>query len=265
MIIDTHCHLDDASFDADLDAVIERATIAGVRSIIIPGADIADLDKACKISHARDNVYFAVGVHPYEIDSFDMEVLKRYADDPKCVGVGECGLDYFRLKQQESKETKALEISRQKDAFISQIDLAAQLQKPLIVHIREANEDSFGILKDRAGDLCGGVLHCFNASKLLLGLSEYGLYFGIGGVLTFKNAKNLAEILPQIPQERLLIETDAPYLTPHPHRGERNEPAFTRLVVEKVAEILSLSVEEVEAITTQNACRLFGDKIKGEI
>jgi len=181
MIIDTHCHLDDASFDTDLDAVIERATIAGVRSIIIPGADVADLDKACKISHAWDNVYFAVGVHPYEIDSFDMEVLKRYADDPKCVGVGECGLDYFRLKQQESKETKALEISRQKDAFISQIDLATQLQKPLIVHIREANEDSFGILKDRAGDLCGGVLHCFNASKLLLGLSEYGFYFGIGG------------------------------------------------------------------------------------
>lgn len=263
MIIDTHCHLDDASFDADLDAVLDRAQSIGVRSVIIPGADIADLDKACEIAHAHRNVYFAAGVHPYEIKSIDMEVLERYADDPKCVGIGECGLDYFRLKQ--DPEAKSAEISSQKQAFISQIDLAIKFQKPLIVHIRDANEDSFKILKERADELCGGVLHCFNASKLLLSLAESGFYFGIGGVLTFKNAKNLAEILPQIPLERLLIETDAPYLTPHPHRGERNEPAYTRLVVEKIAEILNLSVSEIEKITSQNACRLFGDQIKGEL
>ena len=136
--------------------------------------------------------------------------------------------------------------------------MAVELNLPVILHIRDANEDSFNILKEYASRLVAAVLHCYNASPLLLELAKMGeFYFGIGGVLTFKNAKNLFQILPQIPRDRLLLETDAPYLTPEPFRGKRNEPAFTRLVAAKMAEILNLKEEEVMQITTKNAKKIF--------
>ena len=166
--------------------------------------------------------------------------------------MGECGLDYYRLPESGTNEYKA----RQKEVFIAQIKLACELKKPLIVHIRDANEDSLSILKEYEDKLVGGVLHCYNASPILLELSRT-FYYGIGGVLTFKNEKKLGAILPQIPKERLLIETDAPYLTPVPYRGERNEPARTIFVRDKMSEILNLSGDEIERITTQNALKLF--------
>ncbi|WP_096017043.1 TatD family hydrolase [Campylobacter lanienae] len=253
MIIDTHCHLDDTRYDDDINRVIKNALDNKVDKIIIPGADINDLPKAAKIANSYENIYFAAGVHPYEIDGYDESVIRKFAKDPKCVAIGECGLDYFRLPDENIDEYK----SKQKDIFISQIKLAIELNLPLIIHIRDANEDSLKILKEYEDKLVGGVLHCFNASPILLELSSK-FYYGIGGVLTFKNAKKLVEILPKIPLNRLLIETDAPYLTPEPHRGKRNEPAFTTFVADKMSDILGMSRDEIEGLTTQNASRLFG-------
>ncbi|MDD7514101.1 MAG: TatD family hydrolase [Campylobacter lanienae] len=252
MIIDTHCHLDDTRYDDDIQSVIKNALDNKVDKIIIPGADINDLPKAAKIANSNSNIYFAAGVHPYEIDGYNESVIRKFAKDPKCVAIGECGLDYFRLPDDNVDEYK----SKQKDIFISQIKLAIELNLPLIIHIRDANEDSLKILKEYEDKLVGGVLHCFNASPILLELSSK-FYYGIGGVLTFKNAKKLVEILPKIPLNRLLIETDAPYLTPEPHRGKRNEPAFTTFVADKMSDILGMSRDEIEGLTTQNAIRLF--------
>lgn len=253
MIIDTHCHLDDKRYDDDLDEVIKRARAHEVKGFVIPGADIKDLPKAKEISYRYDDVYYAAGVHPYNLEGFDEEILRDYLKDERCVAVGECGLDYYRLEKEDKESIK----NRQKEIFKKQIELSFEFDKPLIVHIREASKDSLDILKSYGEFKQLGVLHCFNASEILLELSNSGFYFGIGGVLTFKNAKKLVEILPKIPLDRIVLETDAPYLTPHPHRGERNEPYYTTFVAKKMAELLRLSYEEVCDITTANAKRVF--------
>lgn len=202
-----------------------------------------------------DEVYFAVGIHPYDIDMYDDNIMEKYVNHPKCIAIGECGLDYFRLPENEDKKIE--NIKKQKEVFISQINFAKKVKKPLIVHIRDASNDSRQILIDYDAKEVGGVLHCFNASEHLLSLAEHNFYFGIGGVLTFKNAKKLIEILPKIPKDKLLIETDAPYLTPHPHRGERNEPYYTIFVSQKMSEILNIKEREIQELTTNNAKKLF--------
>ncbi len=255
MMIDTHCHLDDEAYQNDLEAVIQRAFDRGIGGILIPGADSADLKRAQSIAHRYENIFFAAGIHPYHHLSYDEQLIRTFCEDPKCIAIGECGLDYYRLP--ENEQEKQAEIKAQKEVFIAQITLAKELKKPLIVHIREANDDSKQILLSEKASDVGGVLHCYNASKHLLDLADQGFYFGIGGVLTFKNAKALVEILPSIPQEKLLLETDAPYLTPMPYRGERNEPAYVSIVAEKMANLLNLSLNEVHYLTTQNAISLF--------
>ena len=186
---------------------------------------------------------------------YDENIMEKYVNHPKCIAIGECGLDYYRLPEDE--EQKLANIKKQKEVFISQIEFAKKYKKPLIIHIREASNDSRQILIDYNAKEVGGVLHCFNASEHLLPLAEHNFYFGIGGVLTFKNAKKLVEILPKIPKDKLLIETDAPYLTPHPHRGERNEPYYTIFVSSKMSELLNISDMEVQNLTTNNAKKLF--------
>jgi len=255
MIIDTHIHLDSNRYETDLDEIIHTAIQEGVGQFIIPGADPDDLKRAVELSQKYDSIFFSVGAHPYHHHQYNEELFIKYITHPKCVAVGECGLDYFRLPEgiesiQEEKES-------QKKVFISHINLAIKYNKPLIVHIRDASLDSKDILINNSAKKVGGVLHCFNANEQLLHLSKYNFYFGIGGVLTFKNAKKLVDILPKIPLEKLLIETDGPYLTPHPHRGERNEPKYTLLVAQKIGEILNIDINKVQDITTENAKRLF--------
>ena len=222
---------------------------------MIPGADFKDLPQAIKLSEKYDEVFFAVGIHPYDVSSYDEEIMEKYISHPKCIAVGECGLDYYRLP--EDAALKEAEIKLQKEVFIAQINFAKKVKKPLIVHIRDASDDSRNILVNYGANEVGGVLHCFNASEHLLCLAEHNFYFGIGGVVTFKNAKKLVEILPKIPKEKLLIETDGPYLTPMPHRGKRNEPSYTVFIAQKIAQVLNIDENEVENLTTNNAKSLF--------
>ena len=213
------------------------------------------MPQAIKLAEKYEEVYFAVGIHPYDIDMYNEEIMEKYVNHPKCIAIGECGLDYFRLPEDEDE--KIANVKKQKEVFISQIEFAKKVKKPLIIHIREASDDSRQILIDYNAKEVGGVLHCYNASEHLLPLAEHNFYFGIGGVLTFKNAKKLLEVLPKIPKDKLLIETDAPYLTPHPHRGERNEPYYTTFVAQKMSELLELSVDDIQNLTTNNAKKLF--------
>lgn len=255
MIIDTHVHLDDERYRDDFDEMMGRARRAGVEAQLIPGAHPGTLPRAVEICERYDHVYFAVGVHPYDRETIDSVDFESFAGHPKCVAIGECGLDYFRLEG--SDEEKAVEKERQKEVFRHQIRMAKRFKKPLIVHIRDASHDAKTVLLEEEASEVGGVLHCYNADDELLSLAKQGFYFGIGGVITFQNAKKLVNVLPKIPLEKLLIETDAPYLTPHPHRGSRNEPSYTRYIVDKVADLLKISVPEVESITTSNAKKLF--------
>ena len=251
MLIDTHTHLDDSRYK-DLAEVIKRANESGVKRFVIPGADIKTLKRAVEIAQKNEEVYFAVGVHPYDIDDFDLEYLKKFITHKKCVGVGECGLDYYRESSNSTKQ-------KQKEVFIKQIELSIEFDKPLIVHIREASQDSYDILKKFKN--ARGVLHCYNVSELLLDLSD-NFYYGIGGVLTFKNAKKLVDVVKKIPLNRIVLETDSPYLTPHPHRGKRNEPSYITLVAQKLSQILDIDYQEIQKITTQNSINLMFKNVK---
>jgi len=255
MIIDTHCHLDDPRYSDDIEEVIDRAVSQDVERFIIPGADPLTLPRAVELAERYDSVYFAVGAHPYDAKNYDRDTLKPFVTHEKCVAIGECGLDYYRLpdSQDDIIEEKRL----QREVFADQIEWAKELDKPLIVHIRESSQDSMELLELHAGDR-GGVLHCYNANEELLKLADKNFYFGIGGVITFKNAKKLINVYPKIPIDKLLIETDAPYLTPHPHRGERNEPRYTTHVLEKMSLLSDISIDKLKDIIRKNTQILFG-------
>ena len=247
LIIDTHTHLDNKKFIKDVKEVIKRAKEAGVGKFIIPAADPKDLPRAVSLSEKYDDIYFGVGIHPVDIDKYEDKLLLDFITHPKCVAVGEIGLDYHWVKEQKQRE-------KQKEFFIRQIKIAKEYKKPIIIHVREATKDTYDIIKNI--DEIKGVFHCFNAAEQLLEFSE-NFYYGIGGVITFKNAKKLVNIFSKIPKNRVIIETDAPYLTPHPFRGQRNEPFYTTLVRDKISKLWGVDKKEVEEITTKNAKRLF--------
>jgi TatD DNase family protein len=247
MIIDTHTHLDNKKFLDDVDEVIKRAKEAGVEKFIIPAADPADLPRAVELAQKYDEIYFGVGFHPVDIDKYDEKLITCFINHPKCVAVGEIGLDYHWVKEKDKQQ-------KQKDLFKRQIELALEYDKPIIVHVREATKDTYDIIKEYPE--AKGVFHCYNAAHQLLDFSDR-FYYGIGGVITFKNARKLVEVFPKIPKDRVVIETDAPYLTPHPFRGKRNEPMYTTFVRDKIAELWGVSPKEVEDVTTENAKRLF--------
>jgi TatD DNase family protein len=238
----------------DLEQVIIQAKEKGVEKFIIPGAAPESLERAVAISEQYAEVYFAVGVHPYDAKHYNRKYLEKFITHPKCVAVGECGLDYYRLPEDET--SILAEKKLQAEVFRDQIALAKVFEKPLIVHIRDASSDAKSYLEKYAGEE-GGVLHCYNADESLLTLVEKNFYYGIGGVLTFKNAKKLIHVYPKIPENRLLVETDAPYLTPHPYRGKRNEPAYCTFIVEKMCELSGVPLQTMASLTTENALRLF--------
>jgi len=247
MIIDTHTHLDNEKFAEDVDEVINRAIENGVKKFVIPAADPKDLPRAIELAQKYDEIYFAVGFHPVDIDKYDEKLITCFINHPKCVAVGEIGLDYHWVKDEEQR-------NKQIKYFHKQIELALEFNKPIIVHIREASEDSLNVLREHPE--IRGVLHCFNAAEQLLELKDR-FYYGIGGIITFKNARKLINVFPKIPKNRVVIETDAPYLTPHPFRGKRNEPMYTVYVRDKIAELWGVEREVVEEITTKNAKELF--------
>lgn len=265
-LVDSHCHLDQSQFDGDRKAVIARANESGVTCIINPGVDVPSSREAVLLAQQHESVYAAVGVHPHDAKTLDasaLDELKRLACSPKIVAIGEIGLDYYR-------DLSPRDVQRR--AFQTQLELATELGLPVIVHDRDAHDDVLAILRDwHASRTVGarnstfGVLHSFSGDTALAEQAlALGFYIGVSGPVTYQNAHHPREVVRSVPSERLLIETDAPYLTPHPHRGQRNEPAYVRLVAQAIAETRGLTFEEVVARTSANARALFGMAGQGD-
>jgi TatD DNase family protein len=256
MLIDTHVHLDDPRFDADRDATVARAREAGVGTFITIGCDLATSQAAVGLAGRYESVYASIGVHPHEVKHIGdgwYDEFRRLAADPKVVAYGEIGLDYHYNHSSPQQ---------QRDRFREQVRLARELRLPVIIHTREAQEDTMAILREERASEIGGVFHCFSGDAWLArDALDLGFYLSFSGILTFNNSAMLRDIAKQTPLERLLIETDCPYLTPVPHRGKRNEPAYVSLVAGQLAalhgEQAGLTVADVERITTENAKRLF--------
>lgn len=254
MFIDTHCHLDDMKFDGEVGEILSRCRDLRVEKVLIPGANLADLPKARNLAEQFSEVYFGVGIHPCEIemlDSANLEAMKANAGHKKCLAVGEVGLDYYHKNDEKTKKA-------QEHAFRAQINLAIETKKPLIIHTRESNDDVVRILKDYEAQLKCVIFHCFGGDMKLVDALKCEVYYGIGGVISFKNARALQESASKLPREALLLETDAPYLAPTPHRGKRNSPEFIPLIASHLAQNLGVSVEKIAEVTTENAIRAFG-------
>lgn len=258
-LADTHCHLMVEDYDIDRQAVLDRARSAGVQILVIPGFDLASSRQAVALAEANQDVYAAVGIHPHAAGTFgpdSLDHLRQLASSERVVAIGEIGLDYYR-------DSAAPGLQRQ--AFEAQLGLAAELSLPVIVHQRDSLEDVFEILGRWHPTLTGslperaGVLHAFSGDAATAGkATRLGFYLGIGGVVTFRNAHALRSLVPDLSLTRLVTETDSPYLAPHPHRGQRNEPANTRLVAEELSGLLGVPYSVIAHETFKNASTLFG-------
>ena len=257
-IADTHCHLTLDSFNDDRQSVLDRARAAGVDRILVPGIDAASSEAAAELAANEAMIYAAVGIHPHDSSSWSDTEKKRLvqlAGFSKVVAIGEIGLDYYRDYAPRDV---------QQDAFSQQLELAADLKLPVVVHQRESMADVLRILQAWVEGLplglssrCG-VLHAFSGSaEDARAATELGFYIGLGGPVTFKNARLLKEVTTQLDLDRIILETDSPYLSPHPMRGKRNEPANVALVAEAIAELKGISVPAVRQTTSNNADRLF--------
>ena len=272
MLTDTHCHLDFNKFDEDRHLVLQRAIDAGVNRILIPALDLESSRAAVRLAEAQSNIYAAVGFHPTDLDKFSENAfneVKQLASHPKVVAIGEIGIDYYWVKEREER-------AFQHEALRRQLEFAASMHKPVIIHMREEGDVWFGQASIDLLRILGewhkalrtenhplaekpGVLHSFNgnletAQKAL----ELNFYIGVTGPVTYKNAEEKRNIIKQLPITQLLIETDSPFLTPVPHRGKRNEPAFVTYIADKIAEIHKTTREQVAEITARNAAHLFG-------
>lgn len=250
-LIDTHSHIDMDDFD-DVASVVNNAKNSGVNKIVIPSVDKNSFEKIISLSDKFEEVYCALGIHPSEAQNandVDFDEIIKLSNHPKVVAVGECGLDYYWDKTF---------IDEQKNVFIKQIEIANSINKALIVHDREAHKDTFDILVQNATNI-PVIMHCFSGSlEFALECVKNGYYIALGGVVTFKNAKKVHEIAKEIPLTHLLLETDAPYLTPVPFRGKRNEPAYIKFIAEEISKIRGISVDEVAQATSDNARKVFG-------
>lgn len=252
MIFDTHTHYDDEQFDSDRDELLGKLQEAGIETIVDVGASIETTKKALELAHKYDFIYAAVGVHPSEVEELSddsIEQLRSLSRDSKCVAIGEIGLDYHW-------PDPAPEL--QKVWFKRQLDLARQEHLPVIIHSRDAAADTLDILKEDHAEEIGGVVHCFSYSKeVARECTKMGFFIGIGGVLTFKNARKMVEVMEDTPMDRILLETDCPYLAPEPFRGKRNSSLYLPYVVEKMAQIKGITTDEVIRITRENAMTMY--------
>lgn len=254
-MFDTHVHLNARQFADDREDVIQRAFDTGVHYMTVVGFDDETIPLALELAEEYDSIYAAVGWHPVDAIDFTQEKydwLKELSAHPKVVALGEMGLDYHW-------DTSPKDV--QKDVFKQQIALAKDVQMPIIIHNREATRDVIQILQEEDAQQVGGIMHCYNDSVDYVDTClDMNFYISLGGPVTFKNAPLPKEVATYVPLDRLLIETDAPFLAPHPNRGKRNEPAFVSYVVEQIAHLRQMSVEEVIQKTTENAKRVFNVK-----
>jgi TatD DNase family protein len=287
MLVDTHAHLTNEKFRDDLDAVVQRATDAGVGAMITLATNLDDCEESLKLADRFPSVYAAVGVHPNEADGAPLDVtdtLAAFAKHPKVVAIGEAGMDYHYLPSLMQRKISALvqpsvEIpayvtgaaideeairfdaaykARQRRTFIQQLDLAVRLDKPIVIHQRDCLNDLLDVLTPYGGKV-RGVFHCFSESiEVAQRVLKLGFYVSFTGMLTFKRNTNLREMAAQLPLDRVMIETDCPYMTPEPHRGKRCEPAFVTHTAAALAAARGTTVEELAEKTTDNARRLFG-------
>lgn len=249
-MIDTHSHINMIEGLA-LNEIIENAKAAGVDKIIVPSAYTYDIDTVYEIAQKYDNVYGLLGVHPSEVKDWDdilIEKITKISENKKIVGIGEIGLDYYWDKSFNDL---------QKEVFIKQIKLANMLNFPISIHDREAHKDTFNILKEyNHGSKI--VMHCFSGSvEFALECIKEGWYIALGGVVTFKNALKMKEVAKDVPLDKLLLETDAPYLTPVPYRGKENQPSYVKYVAEEIAKLRGTTFDEIDNATTENAERVF--------
>lgn len=253
MIFDTHCHLNSEELYERIEEVLASANKVGVDKFLIIGWDKESSFRAVEIAHHYEGCYAAIGFHPTDIDGVSEEdYLETMAlvDDPKVVAIGEIGLDYHWVKDPEQRE-------KQKEWFIKQIDFANKHKKPISIHNREAFQDCLEILKKHR-PLYGGVMHCYSGSvELLDEVLALGLYIGLDGPLTFTNAKTPKEVCEVVPLDRLLVETDSPYLSPHPLRGTVNEPKNIALVIDEIARLKGISKKHILEVIYNNSCKLF--------
>ena len=246
MMIDTHCHLSSDDYK-NLEEIINHM---GNNLMICSGADEKENNSVIKLINKYDNIYGTIGFHPDEVENASLTFIEDNISNPKIVGIGEIGLDYFHDTDSE----------KQKKLFIDQLELARKYKKPVVIHSRDAALDTYEILSQYR-DL-KMVMHCYSYSlEMAHKFIELGCKLGIGGVLTFKNAKKLVEVVENLGMENFILETDSPYLTPEPHRGETNEPYNITFVAAKIAELKNISVEEVYKITTKNACEIYDIKL----
>lgn len=256
MLFDSHCHLNDPLLYSKIEDIILQSKQVGVNKFLIVGYDYSSSLTAIEIANKYKECYASIGIHPTEIDSIlkeDIDLFFSLLKEEKVVAVGEIGLDYHWQKENDLKK-------RQKEWFVKQINYANKYNKPIIVHSRDADEDTFKILKENIVNK-KGVLHCFSMSKeMMKEFVKMDFYIGLDGPITFKNAKVPVEVCEAVPLERLLLETDCPYLTPTPYRGKENSPFYLPLIAKKVSEIKKISLFEVEKATYNNTIRLFGIK-----
>jgi TatD DNase family protein len=252
MLIDTHCHLNNSQYDGDRDAVIERALEAGVERMVVIGYDFPSSESAVSLANQYPSLFATIGIHPHDarcLNAAGLVRLRELASEPRVVALGEIGLDFYRdLSPREEQER----------AFRLQVDLARELDLPIVIHTRESDAQVLDLLERWRDGEYRGILHCFGNDEATAHRAfDLGLHVGIGGILTFKNARDLQQTVSRLPLDRIVLETDCPYLAPHPYRGKRNEPSYLPLVSARLAELHACTVDEVAAITTRSACGLF--------
>ena len=252
MIFETHAHLDDERYDEDRETLIKGLKSKNIEIVVNIGADIATSKNTIELTKQYDFIYGAIGVHPHsakELTNADLDWLRTQSSLDKIVAIGEIGLDYYYDLSERDV---------QKYWFVEQIELAKECKLPIVIHSRDAAKDTMDIVKESNGKEVGGVIHCFSYSyEVAKEYVDLGFYIGVGGVITFPNARKLKEVVDKIPLEYIVLETDCPYLTPVPHRGKRNSPEYISYVAKEVAKIKNMDYEEVLNITNNNGRNLY--------